>query len=208
MTAEGERISRLHEDWRSRRRPKQIRTWCRKCGGHVIIDLGQLGYQSALNKMRQIDTTPMEHEGFFHTELGGWGILWRFDDVLELAYPKEYYADISAPHWPRPGGYPFHETSEAKAVEFVAHGSSLEETNHRHEIDSAINSEPRDRLDLQIEYGTVWDTEELRHEFEVVAFRRPFAIVKRHHDQCLGTVMFQCTPRFYFDFRPDSERTV
>ena len=68
---------------------------------------------------------------------------------------------------------------------------------------SAMNTEPRDRKDLESRYGQVWSTSELSKEFVVGGFMAPFVTVKRRLDGQKGSLMFQHSPRFYFDFTPD-----
>jgi len=48
----------------------------------------------------------------------------------------------------------------------------------------------------------VWDTDQLRAEFEVTGFMAPFVAVRRKSDGVKGAMMFQHHPRFYFDFQP------
>lgn len=201
-------ISRLHAEYLARRRlqaPTVVRGWCRKCGGAAIISFGTLTYSQALEGLRTLDRTPFEHEGYFHTELGGWGIRWRFDEMLRAAFPADYARDPGAPHWPRPDAYPVHEAAEQRPVTVVA-DVEREDDDHaaaRRQLAAEINARARDRGELEAEHGPVWNTDELRAEFEVSAFRAPFAVVRRRMDGVLGSVLFQCEPRFYFAFRPD-----
>lgn len=70
----------------------------------------------------------------------------------------------------------------------------------------AINSNPatdRQEAEKLAEDGKVWDTEELRAQFEVVSFLAPFVMVRRKADGVTGTMMFQHHPRFYFNFKPE-----
>jgi len=48
----------------------------------------------------------------------------------------------------------------------------------------------------------VWDTEQLRADFEVEQFAAPFVMVVRRADNVRGLLMFQHQPRFFFDFQP------
>jgi len=66
-----------------------------------------------------------------------------------------------------------------------------------------INTEPKSRQALTAAYGCVWDTEELRTEFEVTGFMAPFVGVRRKSDGQKGSLEFQHNPRFYFSFVPD-----
>ena len=49
----------------------------------------------------------------------------------------------------------------------------------------------------------VWDTDELREEFEVTGFLAPFVVVRRKSDGKKGSLEFQHSPRFYFGFALD-----
>ena len=72
----------------------------------------------------------------------------------------------------------------------------------RREMVSEINANPGSRESFEKEYGQVWNTEELSRDFEVKGFMAPFCVVKRKSDGIKGTLMFQHSPRFYFDFTP------
>jgi hypothetical protein len=50
-----------------------------------------------------------------------------------------------------------------------------------------------------------WTTEEMSRDFTVDSFLAPFVFVTRKADGVRGTLEFTHSPRFYFDFRPDSE---
>jgi len=68
---------------------------------------------------------------------------------------------------------------------------------------SAINAQPGSREALEQEHGHVWDTNELGKDFEVLWFNAPFCLVRRKSDGVKGSLMFQHSPRFYFDFTED-----
>ena len=70
----------------------------------------------------------------------------------------------------------------------------------RKEMVSEINSNPSERQNLESKYGQVWDTNELQKDFSVKGFSAPFVIVERKSDNKMGTLTFQHSPRFYFDF--------
>ncbi|HXJ58770.1 MAG TPA: hypothetical protein VNU68_19095 [Verrucomicrobiae bacterium] len=61
-------------------------TKCRKCGETIRIDFGNLTRDQAEKKLDELAHTPMECPGF-HVELGGWRILWNFEELLAQAYP-------------------------------------------------------------------------------------------------------------------------
>ena len=73
----------------------------------------------------------------------------------------------------------------------------------RRQLVLAINEHPRSRQMLEAEFGPVWDIAHLTQEFEVLGFRAPFVVVRRHGDRRLGSLLFQHEPRFYFAFVPD-----
>ena len=66
-----------------------------------------------------------------------------------------------------------------------------------------INVVPGSREALELQYGKVWATQELSEEFEVKGFMAPFVVVKRKSDGKLGSLTFQHSPRFYFNFVED-----
>jgi hypothetical protein len=66
-----------------------------------------------------------------------------------------------------------------------------------------INATPGSREALEAEHGQVWDTDQLRQEFEVVGFMAPLVVVRRKSDGQKGSLEFQHQPRFYFNFVAD-----
>jgi len=70
----------------------------------------------------------------------------------------------------------------------------------RREMVESINSNPGDRASLEAQYGQVWNTEELRRDFEVTGFLAPFVVVRRLSDGRKGCLTFQHHPRFYWGF--------
>jgi hypothetical protein len=71
----------------------------------------------------------------------------------------------------------------------------------RKELLVQINAEPGSREALEAEHGQVWDTNQLREEFEVIGFLAPVIVVRRKSDGQKGSLFFQHNPRFYFDFQ-------
>jgi len=63
-----------------------------------------------------------------------------------------------------------------------------------------INSEATVRAELEKRYGQVWDTTQLQEDFSVMGFLAPYVSVRRKSDGKEGTLSFQHSPRFYFDF--------
>lgn len=72
----------------------------------------------------------------------------------------------------------------------------------RRELVAEINAEPGSREALEAQHGQVWDSDQLRDEFEVLGFGAPFVIVRRKSDGQKGSLMFQHQPRFYFAWQP------
>jgi hypothetical protein len=64
-----------------------------------------------------------------------------------------------------------------------------------------VNLAAAGREELEERHGKVWDSQELRNEFEVIGFSAPWVIVRRKSDGVKGSLEFQHDPRFYFDFR-------
>jgi hypothetical protein len=78
--------------------------------------------------------------------------------------------------------------------------------NARRELVTALNAEPKGRAELELKHGEVWDTDELRRDFEVRGFMPPFVVVRRKSDGIAGSLVFQHRPRFYFRFSPVDEQ--
>lgn len=74
----------------------------------------------------------------------------------------------------------------------------------RRERLAEINATPGSREALEAEHGQVWDTEQLRQEFDVIGFMTPLVVVRRNSDGQKGSLEFQHHPRLYFNFVPDS----
>jgi len=72
----------------------------------------------------------------------------------------------------------------------------------RREILAEINAAPGSREHLEFNHGRVWDTAQLRDDFEVLGFAAPLVVVRRRADGVKGSLMFQGSPRFYFGFEP------
>ena len=71
----------------------------------------------------------------------------------------------------------------------------------RREMVKEININPGSREALEKEHGQVWDTEQLQQDFKVNGFMAPFVAVIRKSDGVEGSLLFQHSPRFYFDFK-------
>lgn len=73
----------------------------------------------------------------------------------------------------------------------------------RRELVAVINAERGLREYLEAKYGQVWDTSQMQEDFEALGFAAPFIIVRRRSDGKKGSLTFQHSPRFYFDFVAD-----
>lgn len=74
--------------------------------------------------------------------------------------------------------------------------------NIRRQKVAEINSNPSERERLEAEYGQVWDTNEVSENFEIIGFMTPYVVVIRKSDGIKGSLMFQHSPRLYFNFSP------
>jgi len=70
---------------------------------------------------------------------------------------------------------------------------------------SELSEEATNRAELETRYGQVWNSQELRGEFEVIGFAAPLVIVRERKSRKLGSLEFQHSPRFYFSFQEDRE---
>lgn len=55
---------------------------------------------------------------------------------------------------------------------------------------------------LEAQHGQVWDTDQLVEDFEAIGFMAPLVVVRRRSDRQKGSLEFQHSPRFYFNFVP------
>lgn len=63
------------------------------------------------------------------------------------------------------------------------------------------------RIVLEAIYGQVWDTEELKRDFNVIGFLAPIVAVHRKDNGEEGTLEFLDQPRLYFNYRSSSPRS-
>ena len=70
-------------------------------------------------------------------------------------------------------------------------------------INTAVENSDEDveRSRLEAKYGQAWDTTELQQDFEVIGFMAPLVAVMRKEDKVKGSLEFQASPRFYFNFQ-------
>jgi hypothetical protein len=66
-----------------------------------------------------------------------------------------------------------------------------------------INAEPGSREALEARFGQVWDTQQLCQDFDVIGFLAPLVVVRRRADGVKGSLEFQGSPRFYFNWQAD-----
>lgn len=59
---------------------------------------------------------------------------------------------------------------------------------------------PRTRPDIEREFGRVWDTQELAHEFVITSIIGSTVVVRRKSDNRVGTLQHQSNPPLYFQF--------
>lgn len=76
----------------------------------------------------------------------------------------------------------------------------------RRERLTEINHDPGSRAALEARFGQVWTTDELAAEFEVLGFMAPLVVVRRRSDRVKGSLEFQHSPRYYFDFSPHRDK--
>ena len=76
------------------------------------------------------------------------------------------------------------------------------EAIRRNEL-AQINAEPGSREALEAKHGQVWSTQELQQDFQVLGFMAPYVVVSRRSDGVKGSLQFQGSPRFYFNFVAD-----
>lgn len=69
-------------------------------------------------------------------------------------------------------------------------------------INCAVESHHADaeRKRLEAQYDQVWDAAQLAQDFEVLGFMAPYVVVRRRSDERKGSLEFQHSPRFYFNF--------
>lgn len=67
-----------------------------------------------------------------------------------------------------------------------------------------LNSSPDERAALEDKHGQVWTTAELAHDFIITGFMAPLVVVRRKSDGVVGSLEFQHSPRYYFNFQTDS----
>lgn len=181
-----------------------VLSWCRICGMPVLLEVVQ-DYEYAKHYFHKLDDTPMAHKNL-HAAPGGWGVHWRLDEVLNAAFGR------SEQNWPTPPWYE-HERSLNHEVQVMSTKDMADYAKMGVDVELRmlkewINSKPRNREQLQLELSelmnndTVFDAIEVSRNFEILAFKAPFAIAVNKETGERGSLLFQDTPRFYFGFDP------
>lgn len=94
-----------------------VKTWCRICGDAFTVNV-PLDFEEAIDSMYVLDDMILQHA--HHTEVGGWGIHLRLDEVLALVFPVEFF-ERGGGFFPIPEWYE-HSESENYEVSVVTRG--------------------------------------------------------------------------------------
>lgn len=82
--------------------------------------------------------------------------------------------------------------------------NEIDETEDlRRERQAQLNATAAVRIELEGRYGKVWSIEELKQEFDVIGFMAPLVGVQNKVTGKKGSLEFQHSPRFYFNFVAD-----
>ena len=82
----------------------------------------------------------------------------------------------------------------------------LDETEEfRRARQAELNAVGWTRGTLEAYYGSVYSTDELRAQWEVIGFYAPLVVVKSKADGSLGSFEFQHMPRYYFNYQRDKD---
>ena len=185
-----------------------VQTWCRICSLPVMLEV-MTDYDMAVRHFCHLDDTPMVHKNG-HAEAGGWGISWRLDEVLLEVFPVDHMEDIwpMTPWWERQYGTPM---SEGELVSVLGRGElddyrDIHMNDEIRMLDKIINTEPRSEEAFTTAGEEVWNTEEVQKEFEILGFKKPFALAIRKSDGARGTFLFQTMPKLFFSW--SQERVI
>ena len=103
--------------------------------------------------------------------------------------------------WTVEDGIEFHEPWKEEDLEKDAAYDETED--YRRQEKQELDSFAGERQQLESQYGQVWDTDELQQDFSVEGFMAPYVVATRKADGVRGSLMFQSSPRFYFNFSPE-----
>jgi hypothetical protein len=82
-----------------------------------------------------------------------------------------------------------------------------DETEHTNRsVCEQLKDEREWRVALEVIYGEVWDTSDLKRDFNVIGFLVPLVAVRRKDNGEEGTLEFLHHPRFYFSYRSSTKR--
>lgn len=182
-----------------------VKTWCRICSLPVMIEV-LTDYGDAVRHFHALDDTPMAHKNQ-HAEVGGWGVHWRLDEVLAKVFPTEHREEMFPLRtwWQDNYGTPNSEDEEVVIL------SPEDVTSYRDKymdvelmmLEKQINGAPKNRAELEETEERVWDSDEVRDDFDIVGFKAPFAMAIHIDTNTSGTLLFQDNPRYYFGWNPD-----
>ena len=75
---------------------------------------------------------------------------------------------------------------------------------YRRAEQALLNARAAERAALEETYGQVWTTEELRAtDWEVLGFMDPYVVVKNRKTGNKGSLQFQQSPRYFFNYQED-----
>ena len=182
-----------------------VKTWCRICSLPVLLEV-LTDYGDAVRHFHALDDSPMAHKNQ-HAEVGGWGVHWRLDEVLAKVFPIEHQEQMWPLRlwWQEKHGTPLSEDEEV----VVLTSNDLQTYRERYMdvelkmLERQLNSAPKNRSELLETEAEVWDSDEVRGEFEITGFKSPFALARHLGSGQRGTLLFQDDPRYYFGWSPD-----
>jgi hypothetical protein len=102
------------------------------------------------------------------------------------------------------GTHVVREEEMSHKIEVVPEPSDPTEMERRRR-QAELNDRAAARSELEKRYTKVWDTDEMQRDYAVVGFMAPFIVVRRKSDDQLGSLEFQHSPRFYFNFMADKK---
>jgi|14BtaG_2_1085337.scaffolds.fasta_scaffold05804_4 hypothetical protein len=70
----------------------------------------------------------------------------------------------------------------------------------RRQMVDEINGAAAERKEMEQRHGQVWNTKELQEDFQVTGFLAPCVVVVRRSDGVAGSLLFQGSPRLYFNW--------
>ena len=180
-------------------------TWCRICGHEAILRVPG-DYEWALSEFHGIDDQPRVHYG--HVETTNWGVHWRLDEVLFMLFPREH----REPQWPMSKWWQLEygePKEEGRPVEWLSEDELRGRAPSQVEMDrrmlvAQIERSRRCKEELLEISHSVWSHDQMRQDFDVLTFQKPFVIVRMKGTDQIGTLLFQENPRYYYGWRPST----